>query len=398
MAETEGRVFITHDPDLRGHQQTRERWKQSVHLYYSDDFFKTEKIALEAGNSIVMTNHYMFIAKAVSTETIRVQVSRARGGFLDFRQARMPGNLGLTDHFTVMDTSEESVFLYVSDHTLTQPVGNLFISDGLGNSYTHSVENIVKGSGAVDFEAVESMDGTYIANRYDFRHGTEKPGEKLGGVSSRAPTDAEIEAAEGKMDRKMGRERPGASVDKKNSGRLALDGKSGKGLATHELADFRGKIKTYMTHNKGADWQLIRAPDQDLRGKSTNCYLEDQCSLHLQMYSHNPNQYAPPYSQERAVGIVLAVGNIGQKLETDRDARKGTFLSRDGGLTWSEIAKIPLIYEIGDHGALLVAAPNAEATKQIRYSWNEGKTWQKMEVSDVPIFVDNIIIEPKSTS
>jgi len=37
----EARIFITHDPDLKGHQRTRERWKQSVHLYYSDDFFKT---------------------------------------------------------------------------------------------------------------------------------------------------------------------------------------------------------------------------------------------------------------------------------------------------------------------------------------------------------------------
>jgi hypothetical protein len=81
------------------------------------------------------------------------------------------------------------------------------------------------------------------------------------------------------------------------------------------------------------------------------------------MYSNNPNHFAPPYSQERAVGIVLAVGNIGQKLEIDRDARKGTFLSRDGGLNWFEIAKIPLIYEIGDHGALIVAAPNTQSTK-----------------------------------
>ena len=54
----------------------------------------------------------------------------------------------------------------------------------------------------------------------------------------------------------------------------------------------------------------------------------------------------------------MAVGNIGERLEVEKGARKGTFLSRDGGLSWSEIAKIPLIYEFGDHGALLVAAPN----------------------------------------
>jgi hypothetical protein len=34
----------------------------------------------------------------------------------------------------------------------------------------------------------------------------------------------------------------------------------------------------------------------------------------------------------------------------------------------------------------------------VRYSWNEGKTWTKLKISDSPIFIDNIIIEPKSTS
>ena len=94
----------------------------------------------------------------------------------------------------------------------------------------------------------------------------------------------------------------------------------------------------------------------------------------------------------------MAVGNLGHKLYFDAGARKGTFLSRDGGLTWTEIAKIPLIYEFGDHGGLLVAAPNLKSTTQIRYSWNEGKTWTKLKISEEPIFVDNIIIEPKSTS
>ena len=52
----------------------------------------------------------------------------------------------------------------------------------------------------------------------------------------------------------------------------------------------------------------------------------------------------------------MAVGNIGSNLDMERGARKGTFLSRDGGLKWTEIAKIPLIYELGDHGGLLLAA------------------------------------------
>jgi len=48
-----------------------------------------------------------------------------------------------------------------------------------------------------------------------------------------------------------------------------------------ELESFDQKIKTYISHNKGASWELIRAPDQDMRGKTTDCFLEDGCSLHL---------------------------------------------------------------------------------------------------------------------
>lgn len=176
----ESRIFITHDPELKGHQKTRERWKQSVHLYYSDDFFKTQKNALDAGNSIVMTNHYMFVAKAISSDEVKIHVSRAEGGFLDFRLARMPKNYHITDHFTVMDTSEKSVFLYVSDNKVVDPVGNLFISDGLGYRFTHSLENIIKGGGAVDFETIESLDGTFIANRYDIDHGVQGNNKNAG--------------------------------------------------------------------------------------------------------------------------------------------------------------------------------------------------------------------------
>lgn len=94
----------------------------------------------------------------------------------------------------------------------------------------------------------------------------------------------------------------------------------------------------------------------------------------------------------------MAVGNHGQYLDGKLGSPVNTYLSRDGGYKWSQIAEIPLIYEFGDHGALLVAAPNTQSTTQIRYSWNEGKTWTKLKVSNEPIYVDNIIIEPKSTS
>lgn len=215
------------------------------------------------------------------------------------------------------------------------------------------------------------MDGTFVANRYDFAHGTLKKGEKLGGGIKKV-TEEDVKREETKITSKMSGGRDSNMNKNQIASKLSI---SKSGVEEGELKDFDNKIKTYITHNKGSTWELVRAPQVDLKGSATNCFLEDHCSLHLQMYSHNPNHYAPPYSQESAVGVVMAVGNIGEKMEIDKGARKGTFLSRDGGVTWSEIAKVPLIYEFGDHGGLLVAAPNTASTREVRYSWNEGKTW-----------------------
>jgi len=70
------RVFITHDPTATGHQnQDKKTWSPSVNLYYSDDFFKTKRVALNNGNSIIKTEHYMFIARANKKEFVEIYVS-----------------------------------------------------------------------------------------------------------------------------------------------------------------------------------------------------------------------------------------------------------------------------------------------------------------------------------
>lgn len=293
-------------------------------MYYSDDFFKTMKNALDAGNSIVMTDHYMFVAKAISSENVKIHVSRAEEGFLGFRLARMPKNYHITDHFTVMDTSEKSVFLYVSDDRYSNPVGNLFISDGLGYRFSHSLENIIKRGGAVDFETIESMDATFMANRYDVKHNSESEIKAAGNLKQ--ITEDDIDEFE---NQKAEKSRMSAGNTNKKQAITAHEKQGGK-----QLESFLDKIKTYITHNKGASWELITAPTEDMNGKSTKCFMEEGCSLHLQMYAQSDVRYAPPYSQESSVGIVMATGTLGNKLEFEHGARRGTFLSRNGGVTW----------------------------------------------------------------
>lgn len=108
-------------------------------------------------------------------------------------------------------------------------------------------------------------------------------------------------------------------------------------------------------------------------------------------------QLAPVYSSENAIGIVLGTGNIGPRL-TDNNSKKSLFLSRDGGLVWTWLRDGSHIYEIGDHGALIVIAQKGVATNYIEFSWNEGDNWEKLLISDKMIFVENVIIEPNSIS
>jgi len=133
-------------------------------------------------------------------------------------------------------------------------------------------------------------------------------------------------------------------------------------------------IRSYITHNKGGKWELIKAPVKDSEGNKIDCFLEEGCSLNLEIYSSN-GRYAPPYSQESSIGIIMAVGNVGYELDRKRPDRINTYLSRDGGLNWNEVKKGAHIYEIGDHGGLIVMAEHDKPTREIYYSFNEGKTW-----------------------
>ena len=74
------------------------------------------------------------------------------------------------------------------------------------------------------------------------------------------------------------------------------------------------------------------------------------------------------YSPVNAIGILIGTGNVGNYLSNRKD-EINTYLSRDAGLTWFEVIyskniylfsfkvmKGSHIYEIGDHGGLIVMA------------------------------------------
>jgi Sortilin, neurotensin receptor 3, len=54
-------------------------------------------------------------------------------------------------------------------------------------------------------------------------------------------------------------------------------------------------MRTFITHNKGGKWELVKAPAQDSEGGKIDCFIEEGCSLNLEIYSSN-GRFAPPYS------------------------------------------------------------------------------------------------------
>lgn len=122
---------------------------------------------MERANTIVKTAQFMFLAVAHDdNRRIKIYSTNYESGFTQLRKVRLPKDAEISNTFTLMDTSEEQVFLFIENRNMGTPFGNLYISDEKGRYFTLSMANVIKNKG-VDFERVSSLDGTYLVNRYD---------------------------------------------------------------------------------------------------------------------------------------------------------------------------------------------------------------------------------------
>ena len=113
---------------------------------------------------------------------------------------------------------------------------------------------------------------------------------------------------------------------------------------------------------------------------------------------HGYTERADPratYSSPSAVGLMMAVGNVGEYLApyTESD----TFLTRDGGFTWEEIHKDAHMWEYGDQGSILLLVNDETATDRVSYSLDEGLTWKDYVFGDA-IRARSITTVPTDTS
>lgn len=146
-----------------------KNWLEDVDLFMSDDFFKTQKLVLEGANKLVKTDHFMFASKYSSSVTIKIMISTAENDFLDFDRAHFLGERNQVSDYVIMDTSEEVVFLYLNTYERELKQGDLYVSDGRGHYFTKSLDRVIKPRYLASFERVNSLDATFMANKYDER-------------------------------------------------------------------------------------------------------------------------------------------------------------------------------------------------------------------------------------
>ncbi|KAJ7444437.1 Oligoxyloglucan reducing end-specific cellobiohydrolase [Mycena latifolia] len=153
-------------------------------------------------------------------------------------------------------------------------------------------------------------------------------------------------------------------------------------------------LQTRITHTDGATWKPLMPPLRDSHGNKYECQ-STACALHLHGYTGRTRPEAT-YSSEAIVGVLIAVGNVGELLAPYDQSN--TFLSRDAGFTWEEIRKDPHIWEFGDSGSILVMTSATGATDHVLFSTNEGLNWHEYQFSDRKVQVRSIVTAVPATS
>ncbi|KAJ8497098.1 hypothetical protein ONZ45_g12200 [Pleurotus djamor] len=278
-------------------------------------------------------SEYLIVAALVpESRTLELQVSLDG---INFATGRFPPNMHPETHaYTVLESSTNSVFLHMTMSEPPSPYwGSILKSNSNGTYFGLAVDNVNRDErGYVDFEKLIGLDGIALINTV--------------GNSKEA-------------------------------------GVSGKKL-----------LQSKITHNDGSTWTNLTPPPKDSLGKPYEC-SSTSCALHVHGYTERTDPRAT-YSSPSIVGLVMAVGNVGEHLVgyTDSD----TFLSRDAGFTWEEVHKDAHLWEFGDSGSILIMANDEEPTDHVLFSTDEGKTWREYKFTDEKMRVRSIVTVPSDTS
>ncbi|KAL2869409.1 vacuolar protein sorting/targeting protein 10 [Aspergillus lucknowensis] len=304
-----------------------------------DESFSDWNTTFEDVVDYVTRSEYIIVASR-NTETGALKASVSVDGFT-FADLNFPPNIAPAQNlYTVLDSSEHAIFLYVQTNNVTgAEYGSIVKSNSNGTTYVLSLDAVNQNpKGFADFERTQALEGVILANIV-------------------------------------------SNVD--------------------ELSDGTPKkLRTVITHNDGGEWTLLAPPDKDANGEKFSCSVVagkgiDKCALHLHGYTERADP-RDTFSSGSAIGLMLGVGNVGGHLTSKDEA--DTFMTQDGGISWKPVKKGRYMWEYGDSGSVIVIVPEQKSTKVLHYSTDEGESWQDYTFSEEEMEISDISTVPSDTS
>ncbi|KAG8983213.1 vacuolar protein sorting/targeting protein PEP1, partial [Tulasnella sp. 427] len=307
-----------------------------LQLVMGKEFYSKKTVLFNNVVGFARFSEYLLVAEiADGANALDLQVS------LDgqkFAQGLFPPGMRLDNHaYTILESSTDSVFLHVTmSNVKGAEWGNVLKSNSNGTYYGLSLDHVNRNErGYVDFEKVIGLDGIAVMN---------------------VVTNPEE-----------------AAINRKK------------------------KLQTRITHNDGGSWKPMTPPAKDSLGQPYKC-SDATCALHIHGYTERYDARAT-YSSPSAIGLMMAVGNVGTELApyTDSD----TFFTRDGGFTWEEVHKDAHLFEFGDSGSVLVMVNDEGPTDHVLFSTDEGLNWREYKFTapgEDALRVREIITVPQDTS
>ncbi|KAI0248766.1 Oligoxyloglucan reducing end-specific cellobiohydrolase [Lactifluus subvellereus] len=319
--------------DKTGSQRFFQMGTNPLQLVSGRDFYNKKAKLFDDVVGFAKFSEYLIVAEYLPQQhALGLQVSL--DGHI-FATGQFPPSLRPQQHaYTILESSTDSVFLHMTTSEPPDPVwGHILKSNSNGTYFGMSIENVNRdGRGFVDFEKLIGLDGIAIVNV----------------------------------------------------------------VSNPEAASVTGtkELQTRITHNDGGSWERLIPPKLDSNGQPYDC-RSAACSLHVHGYTERFDSRAT-FSSPSVVGLVMAVGNVGEKLAPYVES--DTFLSRDGGFTWEEVHKDAHLWEFGDSGSILVMANDEEPTDHVLFTTDEGINWREYKFTDEKIRVRSIVTVSSDTS
>jgi hypothetical protein len=304
-------------------------------LISSNDKFANQKVLFESIVGFATTSYFTIVA-SIDGDALQAHVTIDGETFAD---ADFPKDFIVSKQqaYTVLGSETGAIFLHVTTNERPgSEFGAILKSNANGTSYVMSEKHVNRNVfGFVDYERVEGLEGIAIINTVK-------------------------------------------NFDEAKAGALK-------------------QLRSRITFNDGSDWYFIQPPHTDSEGKKYQCIGSPlgECALHLHGYTER-RDFRDTFSSGSATGLLLGVGNVGDKLGSFNDA--STFITNDGGSTWKEVKKGVYQWEFGDRGSIIVLVNDQSNTNVIHYSLDEGNTWNDYQFTEESVQVTDIVTVPSDTS